>query len=151
VADADPAHLALVDQLGHRRPRLLDGRPGPVIRPVELVEVDALDAEPFQARLALLPDRSGSQVVVDLAAAPGAAALREDEDVLAGAEGLDRAADDLLGVAGRVRRSRVDPAHTRLDCAPDRRQRLVVVDRAPAEAVRPGERPGAEAEHRQLR
>ena len=56
------------------------------VGPVRLVQVDPLDAETAQASLALLADRLGAQVVPDRplrTALPPAAALREDEDLLA--------------------------------------------------------------------
>ena len=123
------------------------------VGPVELVEVDPLDAEPAQAPLALLADRLRSQVVLDhavRAALPAPAALREDEHVLADAVGRERASDDLLGVAEPVHGGGVDPVDAELDGVPDRGDRLVVVDRAPAEAPRPADRPGAEADGREL-
>ncbi len=135
VGDAEPARLPLVDELGHRPPRLLERRTGRPVGPVDLVEVDPLEAEAAQAVLALLADRRWTQVVLDHAFGtpePAAPALREDEHVLASAVRLERAADDLLGVAEPVDSRRVDPVDAALDRVADRGHRLVVVDRVPS-------------------
>ena len=54
VRAADVAHLARADQVGQRAQRLVDGGLG--VGAVDLVEVDAVGAEPLQARLAGLDD-----------------------------------------------------------------------------------------------
>ena len=149
VADADPPHLALVDQLCHHAPGLLDRRPRRPVGPVELVEVDPLHAEPAQARLALAADRLRAQVVPDLALGqpvPDAAALREEVDVLAGTKRLHSLADNLFRVAEPVNGCRVDPVDASFDRVPDRGHRFVVVDRAPTEPPRPADRPRPEAD-----
>ena len=154
VAGADPADLPLVDEGGHRAPRLLEQRPRRPVRPVTLVEVDPLQAEAAQAVLALLADRLGAEVVPDLAvrpAFPPAAALREHEHVLADPIGAQRPADDLLGVTETVDRRGVDPVDPELHRPPDRCNRVVVVDRSPPEPPRPADAPGAEADHAELR
>ena len=154
VAGSDPADLPLVDEGGHRPPRLLEQRPRRPVRPVTLVEVDPLEAEPAQAALALLADRLGAEVVPDLAlrpAFPPAAALREHEHVVTDRVGAERPPDDLLGVTEAVDRRGVDPVDPELDRAPDRGDRLVVVDRSPPEPPRPADAPGAEADHAERR
>ena len=154
VAGADPADLPLVDEGGHRPPRLLEQRPRRPVRPVTLVEVDPLEAETAQAALALLADRLGAEIVPDLAlrpAFPPAAALREHEHVVTDRGWAERPPDDLLGVTEAVDRRGVDPVDPELDCAPDRGDRLVVVDRSPPEPPRPADAPGAEADHAERR
>ena len=66
VRDADVPYQALLLELGEGRPALLD-----VLfrdRPVDLVQVDGLDAEPADARLGLAQDRIALEVVHDPAA-----------------------------------------------------------------------------------
>ncbi len=58
VGDADLAHLALALQVGHRRPALFELLVRH--RPVDLVQVDGLDAQALQAGLALLRESSSS-------------------------------------------------------------------------------------------
>jgi hypothetical protein len=57
------ADLAALDQSGHGLPRLLDT--GIWVRPVDLVEVDRLDPEPFLAVVRLLLDARGRESVGD--------------------------------------------------------------------------------------
>src|SRR5262249_33615996 len=134
VGDADPARLALLDEIGHRCPRLLDGRPGHPVGPVELEQVDPLEAETAEAPLALLANRLGPEIVLDPAVGPAfppPPTLREDEDVLADAERGERAAHDLLRASEAVHGRGVDPVHAELDGVADRSDRLVVVDLPP--------------------
>src|SRR5207302_2010780 len=56
LGQSEEAHLAFLDERGHRADRLLDRRPR--IDAVLIVEVDRLDAQTRQARLA-----SGTNVV----------------------------------------------------------------------------------------
>src|SRR6185503_6601008 len=82
VRHADVADLALLLQRSKGGPALLDV----LVRvgPVDLVQVDGVDAEPAQARLTLAPDRVGLEAVADLAAlVPDHAALGEDVRPLA--------------------------------------------------------------------
>jgi len=46
LAQAQVAHLAFADQVGHGADRLLDGRGR--VNALQVVEIDALDAEAFQ-------------------------------------------------------------------------------------------------------
>src|SRR2546429_528086 len=55
VRDARGPHFAFLDESHHRVPGVLHGRPR-LVGPVKLIEVDALDAEPPERRLALLSD-----------------------------------------------------------------------------------------------
>ena len=150
VRHPDPAHLALVDQLGHRRPRLLQRRRAVGVRPVDLVQVDPLDAQATQAGLALGADRLRAQVAIRGAVGPGLpAALGAHEHVLARRTPSQRLPDDLLGVPEAVDRGRVDPVEPFVERPPDRGDRLGVVDGSPAEPPRPADRPGAETEARE--
>jgi hypothetical protein len=117
-----------------------------------LVEVDAVGAEPAQRLVARAPDVAGREV--DAGHPPGAllervAELRRDRDAIA--IGGERAAEDRLAVAGAVHVRRVEERHAQLEAAPDSRDRVVVVDVAPARRLaggseRPTDRPAAEAE-----
>jgi len=112
----------------------------------------ALAAGIILITLTLTPDRLGAEVVVDLGRPlPGPSALGEDEDILAHSEGLDRPADDLLGMTEAVDRCRLDPGDPGIDRVPDRGDRLVIVGRAPAELPGPAGGPASEAEGGDLR
>src|SRR5205085_11882571 len=113
---------------------------------MDLVEVDRVDREPAQARLALTQQRVALQGLHGRAVrAFGLAALGEDERPLV--EAGERAADDLLGVAEAVLGGGVDPVDAELERAVDGGDRLVVVLLAPAPVVlRAADRPGAEAD-----
>ena len=130
VRHARRADLPFVDEPRHLQPRVLDGRADRV-GPVELVEVDALDAEAPERRLDLAPDRVGAQVALGLVVWPVAvrdhAALREDERPLRGGYLAERAADDLLGVAEAVDGRGIDPVHAAADGVADRGDRARVV------------------------
>ena len=109
-------------------------------------------SRPSRARLAfeLAPEPVARQVVERRAARPlGLSALGEDERPLV--EAGDRSPDDLLRVAEAVLGRGVDPVHAELERAVDRRDRLLVLLRAPApfEAAA-ADRPGAEADTRDL-
>ncbi len=87
---------------------------------MELVEVDAVDAQALEAALALRPYGLGAQVRERLARGrQPPPALGEDEDVLPGAPWFQRPADDLLRVPDAVGRRGVDPVDARLDPVPD--------------------------------
>ena len=109
-------------------------------------------SRPRRARLAfeLAPEPVARQVVERRAARPlGLPTLGEDERPLV--ESCDRATDDLLRVAEAVLGRGVDPVHAELERAVDRRDRVLVLLRAPApfEAAA-ADRPGAEADTRDL-
>ena len=154
VRDARPADLALVHEAQHLAPRVLDRRPR-LVGPVELVEVDRLDAEPAQRGLALLAHarrprvaRGGGHAVLVV---PAQAALGEHEGPLGGGDPGEGPADDLLGVAVAVDRRGVDPVDALRDRVADRGDRLRVVLRAPGEGPAAAARgPGAEADGRDL-
>ncbi len=153
VGDADPACLALLHEVDHRRPGVLEGDAGRPVRPVELVQVDPLDSEAAKAPLALLADRLRPQVVFDdpvRPSLPAPAALREHEDVVAHAERSQRPPDNLFRMPQPVHRGRVHPIHALVDRATDCCDRVVVVDLAPSEAPRSADRPGAESDGREL-
>ena len=136
------AQQPFVLELSERRPPLLDV----TIRvgPVDLVEIDRVNAEPRQAGLDLAADRVPLEAVHHAAAAaveqPGLG-----EHVRAPLDALQRAAHDPLRVPEAVDSRRVDPVDTELQRPLDRGHRLGVVLRAPAELPVPApDRPRAE-------
>ena len=115
VGDADPSNFAFALQVGHRAPALFDLFIGN--RPVDLVEIDRVHAEPSQAAshswriffIVCTILRSSPQVID---------ALCEDVGFLARL--LQRAADDLLGVSQAVNRCGIDPVDTAVQRTKDR-------------------------------
>src|SRR2546428_883470 len=103
----------------------------PSVRPVELVEVDALDAEPAKRSLDLLPDRFGLQVALRLLERPRRVrnhpAFGEDVGTLGGRDLAQRPSDHLLGMAEPVDCRGVDPVDSAPDCVADGRDRVGVV------------------------
>jgi hypothetical protein len=155
VRDARPAHLALLHQPQHLAPRVLDRGAG-LVRPVELVEVDRLDAEPPQRRLALLPHPGGTRVPDGkshgIGVVPAQAALGEHERALGGGDAGEGPAHDLLGVPEAVDGRGVDPAHAPRHRVADGGDRVGVVLRTPGEGpAAPARGPRTEADRRDLR
>jgi hypothetical protein len=99
-AEAEEAHLPRPDQLGHRADRLLDRHVR--VDAVLVIEVDRLDAEPLEARLAGRADIIGVAAHAEEAAvlAADVAELGGEEDLVAAAG--DGAADQLLVAADAV-------------------------------------------------
>ncbi len=100
LAQSEVANLSLGDQLGHGADRLLD-RHAPV-QPVLVVEVDVIDAEPPQRRLAGMANVLGPAVDGE-AAVPvtgGEPELGGDDDLVATA--LHRPPDQFLVGVGAV-------------------------------------------------
>ncbi len=151
LGQAEEAHLALVDEPRHRADRVLDrhGR----IDAMLVVEVDRVDPQPLQRRLAGLPHVVGMPADAEALAVRAApvAELRRDDDPIAAP--VDRAADELLVDEGAVHVGRVEQRHAEVDGATDRRHRLILVGLAvelrhphAAEADR-GDRGAAASEH----
>lgn len=116
------AHLALADQPGHRAHRVLDRRVG--VDAVLIVEVDRLDAEPSQARLA-----GGADVIRAPAHALEGAVLAANVAELGGenhrvAAIADRTPDQLLVTAYPVHVGGVQKRHAEIDRALNGRDRL---------------------------
>ena len=120
VGDAGRAHLPLLHQPLHLGPGVLHRRAG-LVGPVELVEVDPLDAEPAKRRLALPADGLGSKHLARATPCdrprprPWPHLVNTNGRSPAGTP-VQRAADDLLGVTEAVHRGGVDP----VDAARDR-------------------------------
>ena len=143
IRHADEPDEAVVHQLGHRAPRLLDGDPA-LVRPVELVQVDVVGPEPPQARLARRSHLGRPE--------PGPVGLRgdlrEDRDLVA--PPLDGPSHELLGAAPAVDLGRVDPVDPGLEHRPDRLEHLLLGGRlAPFGSA--ARLPGPEPDHGHLR
>ena len=152
VRHADVPQLARLLQVCERAPGLLDAartrlllhRPA---RPVHLIQVDALHLEPAEAVVHLLANRHRGEVVPHRArVVPHEAALGEHQRTLPDGNVTQRARDDLLRMAESVGGRGVDPVHAARHCLPNRRNRLVIVLRAPAETPLAAYGPGAESD-----
>jgi hypothetical protein len=118
--------LAGLDEPGHRADRVLDRRLG--IDAVLVVQIDVIDAEPLEARIACLPHVLGLAVDPALAVHHRDRELGREHDLVALA--LDRLADeDLVGVRA-VHVRGVEQRDAELERAVDDLCRLVVVARA---------------------
>ena len=79
--------------------------------PVDLIEIDGVDAETLQAVLGFLADRRSLQIVRDGPGfVPYKAALGEDVGTLG--QTLQRAADNDLGMSQTVDGRGIDPVHS---------------------------------------
>jgi hypothetical protein len=110
--------LAFRDEAAHFTPGVLDRHPR-VVRPVELVEIDPLDAEAPERRVALLAHGVRAQAALRLAKwvrVRGAqAAFSENERPLPCRHPSNGAADNLFGVPAPVYGGRIDPIDPYLD------------------------------------
>ena len=95
---------------------------------VRLVEVDVVDPETPQARLAGADEVVAREALVVRAVAHAEAGLRRDEQAVAAA--LDRRPDDLLGDAARVDVGGVDQVDAGVEAAVDDAAGPVAVGRA---------------------
>ena len=100
VADADRPNLALAPQL-LQRPRGLRNRRLEV-RPMHLIEINDISAQPSQRILDLLADASGTRVAIDATVFPGQSDLGGDRHLIAQRAFGKRLAEDLLGAAEPV-------------------------------------------------
>ena len=128
---AEVADLALADEVGQRAERLVDVDLRP--RAVHLVEVDVVDLQAAQRVLDLADDPAARAArLVGVLVVHVAVELGGQEDVVAAAlAGLQRLADDLLGLAAGVDVGGVDDVDAGVEGAVDDRDRLVVVGVAP--------------------
>src|SRR5215212_3609705 len=150
VRDPDVADLALVLELAHGLPALLDVLVG--AGPVDLVEVYDVGLEPPQALLALALYRVLLEDVRDVApAVPHERALGEDVGPLGVRYALQSLRSELLGVAETVDGGGIYPVNPQLDSPPYGADSLVVVLRSPGGGpAAPAYRPGTEAYWRDL-
>jgi hypothetical protein len=98
---------------------------------VELIEVDALDAEPAERGLALAPNGRGGQDPSRkrhaIGLVPDQAAFREDERTLGRRQLSEQPSHDLFGMPQAAHRGRVDPVDAQVERVPHRGQRDGVV------------------------
>jgi hypothetical protein len=114
---------------------------------VDLEQVEALDLEAAERRLALPADRISCEDVADgcLALLPDQPALCEDEGALVLGQGRERLADDFLGMAEPVGGGGVDPVDAELHGAMNSGDGFgVVLASPPALRGAPADRPGAQ-------
>jgi hypothetical protein len=125
LGEAEVRHLAGVDELLHRTDRLLDRRVA--VDAVLVIEVDVIDAEPFEARVAGLVHVLGPAVDADPAAVlvPFVAELGGEDDLLAAVG--DCATDEALVRERAVHVGGVEEGDAELDRAMDRRDRFALV------------------------
>src|SRR6516225_9097826 len=118
LAQPEITHLALFDEPRHRADGLFDRHGG--IDPVLVVEVDGVDAEPLQARLAGLRDVGrGAVDTVGAARAPRLAELAGNNDAVTPV--LQRPAEQLLVLAPAIPVRAVEMVDTEFDRAVDQR------------------------------
>src|SRR5947207_776952 len=144
LAEAEMAHLALLDEAAHRTDRVLDRHAR--IDAVLVVEVDRVDPEPLQAGLAGLLHVFGA--AVDAVGAAGLAGLAEfggDDDLVRPA--LQRAAEQFLVVAPAIHVRAVEMIDAELDRAPEQGLGCLVV----ARSVGAGQGHAAEPDRQYLR
>ena len=126
--DAEVADLALVDELRHGAPGLLDGDGG--VDAVLVVEIDVVDSQPRERSVAGGPHVFGTSVDADPAAV-GAALVAEfgcEDNFIAPAG--DCLADEQLIGERPVHVSSVEEVDADLECAMNRCDRFVVVPRS---------------------
>ncbi len=145
VAQPDRADLTrLVQALERGRGAL---QLGARIRPVQLIEVDGVGAQPAQRRLDLGADAPRRGVSEHLAVAPCQADLGGDHDAVAQTTARQRLADDLLGATETVDRRGVDQRDALVERGLDRAHGIALVGAAPHPSA---DRPRAEADTRNL-
>ena len=150
IGEPGGADLPLALQVEERAPVLGDG--GAIRRwPMELEEIEPLDAEPAQRGLRLAPEAVGARDAAEVGivplAFPDQAALGEDVRPAACGDVGECAADHLLGVAEAIGGGGVDPVDADVERAADGGDRIGVVLRAPAGGpFGAADRPRAEAE-----
>ena len=142
LRDAEGPHLAGRDELGHRAPRLLDGRLR--VHAVQVVEVDGVDAEPTQRAVARIADVLGPpvpSVTVRRPVLEDETALRREHDPLAPSR--ERAADERLVCERAVHVGGVEVLDAEIDRPVDEARRARgLVDRGIA--IGPGQPHAAE-------
>src|ERR1700680_3467075 len=117
---------------------------------MELVEIDALHAQPLQRSVAFLPDRfrlehalrRGHRIV----RIPDQSTLGEDHRALRWCPFAQQPADHFLGMTKPVYGGRIYPVHPELECVTHGRQRNAAAFRPPAERpAATADRPGAKS------
>ncbi len=144
LAEPDEADLTRFDEPRHGPDRLLDRHRR--IDAVLVIEIDDLDPEPLQARLAGLGDIGGAAVDPVGAARPaGLAEFAGEHDAVAPA--LERPAEQLLVLTPAIHVRAVEVVDAELDRPVDQRNPRLLL----AGAVDAGQRHAAETDRRDLR
>ncbi len=124
VGAADVAHLAGPDEIGEGDERLFDVGLG--VGTVDLIEVDVVGAETFQARFGGLNDVQARQPDLVCARAHATAHFGGDYHVLTLA--LQRATENLLGFTARVNVGRVEEVDALVQRAIHQRVGVLLVE-----------------------
>src|SRR5437867_7773155 len=144
LAEPDEADLTCFDEPRHGTDRLLDRHRR--INPVLIIEIDDLDPEPFQARLAGLGEVSGAAVDPVGAARPTRLAeFAGEHDAVAAT--FECTTEQLLVLAPAIHVRAVEVIDAELDRPMDQRDPRLVV----AGAVDAGQRHAPETDRRDLR
>src|SRR5713226_7213103 len=116
VRNADMAHFSLLLQCGEGTPALFNI--GIRIGPVDLIQVDDVNAEPFQTSFDFTPQRGGFEIMAHFPMLiPHQGTLGEYIGPLAP---LDSLAYHGFRVAQAIDRGGIDPVDTHIQRAPDR-------------------------------
>src|ERR1700736_2581699 len=126
------ADLSFLDELRNCGPGFLDGRTR--VRPVELIQIDALAPEPAERRFAFAANRLGAEVAPRrlhaIALVPDEAALRENERALGARQLAKQLSHDFLGMPEPVDRRGIDPVDPQRERMAHRGQRRRIVLRS---------------------
>ena len=140
IRDADRPDLAVVQKC-----RACAGRFGDRLRrrPVELIQIDAVHAEPLEARVALFQHVRAGRRSVGTQAVVAYSELREDHRPAGCRQRFHRRAHDTLGMPGPVNRRRVDPVDTMVHGRVNGRDAVGIILTAPLKSA---DRPRAETD-----
>jgi hypothetical protein len=138
VRHADVADLAGLDELGQRLAGV--GERGLVVRPMDLVEIDVVDAQGLQALVDALAQPGGGGVAQEVVALLAQAALGGDDQFVAVCAQLvaQRRGQQTLGGAPAVALGGVEEVDTKLAGAADGLVDALVLEGAPVAAQLPG-------------
>src|SRR6266436_612507 len=151
IGHADPADLAFGFQRGESLPGLFDAGFAFIRGPVHLIEIDGVNLQAAETVFALAPNGAGAELLPNSSLfVPDQNAFGEDVGARA-APFLQRASNDLFGVAQAVDGGGVDPVDAQLQRAMNRGDGIGVVLRAPSKfPAAAAESPGAKTDRRNL-
>src|SRR5439155_9138539 len=132
VGDTDPTDLSLLLELRHGRPAFFEFRR--VIHwPMDLVEVNGINAQPAQAVFTLAANRISLQHVMDFPLSiPTQTTFGEDVRTRTLPD-RQRTGHNFFRVAGAIDRRSINPVDSQFQCAMNRRDGRVVILCAPGE------------------
>ena len=133
VADADRPDLPLLVKKPHGRGRLFDGHQR--IRPVHLIDVDHVGAQPSQRIVDLAHDSLARRVAEYVAVAPFKSDLACDNGARPHAGRRERLADDVFRTPESIRGRGVDQIDAAIDRRVNRVDRILFVGAAPHPAA----------------